>query len=321
MQATINILVTGLLLAASVAQAQFHQRNQDGSTSLNRNAVQSAVRSVQATPSGMMGQGQASQMGANAFSTMYLNDAQKEAFREFDLQLGRQDNMRVHVWGRSIEHTDGTYTESKKDESQFAIEQRTYRGDDPKTRTLLRRRVIRLNESGNPSESLIYDGRDEFKYRGILVYDAMGRLIEEHIYNSEGTLLRRKIQEYTLTGERGPARVVDLVDADDIPSDLRLVITRQNESEARAVGNQRSNGPNGERRGLFSGNRDREAQTSVAQPLGQRPAMQQAQPLRQTPSTQTGNGSATAQPGNSGQPRRGLNLGRLFGGSRNSENR
>ena len=136
-----------------------------------------------------------------------------------------------------------------------------------------------LDERGYPYEVMIYDGRDTFKYRGVLAYDGSGRFKEEQLYDPKGTLIRRKIQEYTQQGQRLPLKSVDYVA--NVPEDLKLVITREEEQ----TGSNPEDKP--QKTGLFS----------------KKP--EQAQ------------GSAQPQQAASSAPKmKGLKLGRMFGGKK-----
>ena len=138
------------------------------------------------------------------------------------------------VWGRGIHHKDGSITESKQDTNTKTLEQIT-----KKNNVALQRRMIMLDQYGRPTEVMIYDGRGTFKYRGVQVYDTFGRFAEEQIYNPNGDLIRRKVQGYTPQGAKMPVRSWDYID--NVPADLRLVITRESESSTDPVGRANAN--------------------------------------------------------------------------------
>jgi len=238
------------LVAPAAVQGQFHQQDQKGGVKVNREAVQSASRAGAATTTGAAVVGGKGEVGANPYSTIYLNEAQKRAF---GVRLGKQDDLQITKWGRAIHHPDGTYTQSVAEPGMSKMEQETR----SKNGTLLQRRLISLDEYGRAKEVLIYDGRDTFKYRGILFYDGSGRFREEQLFAANGTPLRRKVQEYDLEGKKLPLRSWDYVD--NVPSDLQLVVTRQAGDEVE--GELESPESMRERKPLF-GNRDRTAEPS-----------------------------------------------------------
>jgi len=289
----VKVLVWGTMAATLLslgAHAQFHNKTQTGATTVNPQAIQHAQQQaaqMSGHPSGM-GMG----MGEN--SSMFMSDAQREIFMRNNPglklpQLGKMNERYAEIWGRAIHHPDGTHTESKQDNETRTLTQETKKGD-----TVLQRRMILLDEAGRPTEAMIYDGRGQFRYRGTQIYDRMGRFAEEQIYDPDEKLIRRRIQEYAPNGEKLPLRSVDYVE--NVPEDLKLVITRESESELTAQATQVPE-PAPQKRGFF-GKQNREAATPV-QATAPAPAMTQAQPV-------------AAQP----EKRKGMNLGRFFSGKR-----
>jgi len=196
--------------------------------------------------------------------------------------MSEMNGKDADVWGRSIWHSDGTYTDSKQDNLTNTLEQETM----SKNGVRLQKRLIMLDQSGRPAEVMMYNGADQFKYRGRLLYDTLGRFIEEQIYDSNDTLIRRKIQEYTVDGFKMPLRSWDYVA--NIPDDLKLVITKNDAAEA-----------SGEpkvtitKRGLFG--QEKTISNSVPDPL----PSDIAKPVSSVEDT--------------AEKRKGLGLGRLFG--------
>lgn len=219
---------------------------------VNEEAIHTAQQQVAAL-SGAQGQ---SQLGTNPNSTIYLSEAQK---KNYGARIGRQRDLTIETWARSIVHSDGSYTESKQDFEQNFLEQTT----KSKNGVKLQKRMITLDEKGYPSEVMIYDGRDNFKYRGVVVYDTLGRFEEEQLYDSKGTLIRRKVQEYSPNGSPEPVRSVDYVA--NVPEDLKLVITEDDERPGNRAGDSssRSNKP-----GLFA----KKSEQSNAAPKAQQAA-------------------------------------------------
>lgn len=198
-------LLGGLLLTGTVdtASAQFHSKTQDG-------------RTVSAAPSPVAAAGNAPSR------TIYQTGASSGLIDtgEMGSTLGYTDIRNPEIWGRAIFHDDGTYTESKQDASTNALTQET----KSPSGVLIQRRLISLDAKGRPSEVLIYDGRGQYRYRGQIIYDLQGRFQEEQIFDTNSVLLRRRIQEYELSGAPKPLQVID--DASKIPADLKLVITQ-----------------------------------------------------------------------------------------------
>ncbi len=258
-----------LLASAPGLQAQFH----NGQGGVNPQAVNPAMQgaaSIQApAPTGAVA-------GRNySGGNVVLTDEQRVGLSEHNVHIGSMDGKPVDIWGRAIHHSDGSFTESKQDMLTNTLEQTT----NSKNGVRLQRRMIMLDENGRPSEVMIYDGREQFKYRGLQIYDRQGRFSEEQIYDAAGTLIRRKVQEYTPQGQFLPVRSWDYVA--NVPDDLKLVITREDESPASS--------PSGS-------------------PRPQNPT------IATTPGP-SGQGAAAA-PSGSEVPKKGLKLGRLFGGKK-----
>ncbi|MEM6916181.1 MAG: hypothetical protein AAF491_06395, partial [Verrucomicrobiota bacterium] len=207
-----------------------------------------------------------------------LPDGKKKALSIWNPQISQMQGKYADVWGRSIVHSNGTYTESKQDLKSKTLEQETF----SKNGVTLQKRMIMLDRAGRPAEVMIYDGNERFKYRGVLLYDPLGRFAEEQVYDPEGTLIRRKVQEYTPQGLKAPLRSWDYVE--NIPADLQLVISEEPVRER-----QQSEDPAPVKRGLFGQPRENSQAPNPSDPS-----------------------QAGAQQGSS-EKRKGLGLGRLFG--------
>lgn len=207
------VVVFSLSLSIS-AQAQFHAKTENGQTVVTRPNPTVAAAS---NPNG----GQ----NVHGAPVAYRGDAQNAAFIDTGAvegaKLGYSDFRNAVVWGRAIFHPDDSYTESKQDAGTNSLTQETKSAGG----VLLQRRLISLDAKGRPSEVLIYDGRGEYKYRGQILYDNLGRFQEEQIYDTNGQLLRNRIQKYDVSGKAERLLVVD--DQNKIPGDLKLVITRE----------------------------------------------------------------------------------------------
>lgn len=232
--------------------AQFHAKKSNGQTQVNPRAVATAQQ--QAGMQAGMAPGAAVPVvgGGLGGGDMILPAGAREAFGEHNVRLGEMTGKPVDIWGRSIHHGDGTYTESKQDNVTNTLEQIT----KSKNGVKLQVRKITLDASGRPSEVHIYDGRDQFKYRGLLVYDTFGRFAEEQIHDAKGTLIRRKVQTYDARGEKLPLRSWDYVA--NVPEDLKLVITRDDDTAARPTPTETARADTPEKkplnlRGIFGG--------------------------------------------------------------------
>lgn len=95
---------------------------------------------------------------------------------------------------------------------------------------LLQRRLITFDARRKPAEVLIYDGRNQYRYRGVFLYDQAGRFVEEQLYDTNNQILRRRVQEYETNGS--PKRIWVTDHARNIPEDLKLIITEEHDSEA-----------------------------------------------------------------------------------------
>jgi hypothetical protein len=292
----LTLAIITLVMGPFVASAQFHtqQTPAAGGARAGRAIVnQNAVTAVQH---------QGSLMDPNAAMALsggdtILTDQQRQKFAQVNPRLKQMHGRVADVWGRGIHHKDGSITESKQDTNTKTLEQIT-----KKNNVALQRRMIMLDQYGRPTEVMIYDGRGTFKYRGVQVYDTFGRFAEEQIYNPNGDLIRRKVQGYTPQGAKMPVRSWDYID--NVPADLRLVITRESESSTDPVGRANANQtkPQEEKRNWFNGNKNNSTPNQPAPDT----AEMQPQPLAtQQPSY---NAAATVP-----EKRKGLNLGRLFG--------
>lgn len=211
-----------VLLTATGLQAQFHSKTSTGNTGVNQAGMSAAsAQAGHARAGAATGAGSPLSGGGLGGGDMILPDGTKQALSQYKVRLGQMQGKPVDIWGRAIHHSDGSFTESKQDTITNTLEQLT----KSKNGVLLQRRMVMLDEFGRPGEVLIYDGREQFKYRGVQIYDPLGRFSEEHLYDAKGTLIRRKVQEYNPRGEKLPLRSWDYVA--NVPEDLKLVITRE----------------------------------------------------------------------------------------------
>ncbi|MCB1076237.1 MAG: hypothetical protein KDM64_00290, partial [Verrucomicrobiae bacterium] len=187
-----------------IGHAQFHSGPATGQVVPSANGTM--VTNSPNAPAVYRGQNQ----GAGMFDTGAVDGA----------KLGYIDFRTAEVWGRAIYHADGSYTESNQPIAENSMTQETKSANG----VTLMKRLITFDTSKRPSEILIYDGRGNFRYRGQILYDRLGRFNEEQIYDTKNQLLRRTIQEYNPAGQALPLKVVD--DLSKIPADLKLIITQ-----------------------------------------------------------------------------------------------
>jgi len=167
------------------------------------------------------------------------NTTQRQATSNVDMRgwkYGEMDARDPAVWGRSIFHPNGNYTESKLDEAQRTLQQHTYRekNKDSDKSILVQKRLIRLNAAGRPTEVLIYDSAGRLTNRGTLFYDAVGRLSEERLFDTNNQMVRRKIQTYDARGQKLPLRTFKY--GKGLADDVDLLITAESVQKEKASG-------------------------------------------------------------------------------------
>lgn len=108
-------------------------------------------------------------------------------------------------YAKKVLHQDGTSTESVSDTAKRELRETTYdaRG------VVLTKRIVLLNESGQPVQGVIYDGADNLAGRVQFLYDDLGRPNEERSLNAQGQVFRRKFMLYDAAGKPLPSKVVD----------------------------------------------------------------------------------------------------------------
>ncbi len=221
--------------------AQFSESNRFGGSQNRASAGQSRTTTGVApsgfqTPSAGRGQFKMNQGGL-----IFMSDHH----RKMGVSVGESDFQDIFIWARSVQHTDGRYTESKQDSTTQTLEQIT----KSKNGVKLQRRLVEMDGRGRPHVVQIFDGRDQFKYRGKLHYDGLGRFVGEELFDASGNLIRTKVQKYHPTAGY-PLALQSVDHVANVPSDLRLVITRENE----AATNPESSGT-----GLFGQKKTRQA--------------------------------------------------------------
>ena len=106
---------------------------------------------------------------------------------------------------KKVLHPDGTYSESVSDVEKGELRESTFdaRG------VLLTKRIVLLNERGQPVQGMIYDGKDDLVGSVRFAYDDLGRMQEEISLNAQGQVFRRKIQGYDQSGKPLSTKIVD----------------------------------------------------------------------------------------------------------------
>ncbi|MFK5921486.1 MAG: hypothetical protein QM496_04860 [Verrucomicrobiota bacterium] len=150
-------------------------------------------------------------------------------------KYGEMDMREAKVWGRTIFHPNGNYTESKLDEAQRTLQQHTFRAkkQDSDKSILMQKRLVRLNAAGRPVEVLIYDANGQLTNRGTLFYDPLGRLTEERLFDTNNQIARRKIQTYMADGTKLPLRTFNY--GKGLADDVDLLITNASVKAAAAA--------------------------------------------------------------------------------------
>lgn len=153
-----------------------------------------------------------------------------------DWKYGEMKAREAAVWGRTIFHPNGNFTESKLDEAQRTLQQHTFRAkkQDSEPSVLMQKRLIKLNASGRPTEVLIYNAQGSLTNRGTLFYDPLGRLTEERLFDINSRIVRRKIQTYSAEGKKMPLRTFNY--GKGLADDVDLLITSESvQREAQAA--------------------------------------------------------------------------------------
>jgi hypothetical protein len=115
------------------------------------------------------------------------------------------------AWGqagnsaKTVLHDDGTVTESVSDLEKGEMRETTY----DSRKVVVSKRIVLLNDRGQPVQGMIYGGRDDLVGSVRFAYDDLGRMLEEISLNSQGEVFRRKIHTYDAAGNPLPTKIVD----------------------------------------------------------------------------------------------------------------
>ncbi len=108
------------------------------------------------------------------------------------------------VNARTVLHQDDTRTESVKDPVKMQQTETTYRGN-----VVIAERIFLLNQNGDPTQGVIYDGAKNLVARVIFYFDDLGRVVEERCVNARGEIFRRVIRQYDRSGKPAPPKAFD----------------------------------------------------------------------------------------------------------------
>lgn len=215
------------VIAAPTASAQFH-KSQDGK--VVRQDIAPAA-SGQASQQAYANAADGSSSGRPQEDTIsqYKFRTQTGGIADVSWNYNKMIEKNDVVWGQAKNHPNGNYTISKVEDSTLI--QKTF--SQPRTveehqkpeeeRQPIERRVVQLDANGRPLEVLIYDIRNQLKFRGVLVYDRNGHFREERLFDPAGKLVRTRIQEYDSRGRAKPVKTV--IDETAVDSDISLVLT------------------------------------------------------------------------------------------------
>jgi hypothetical protein len=111
----------------------------------------------------------------------------------------------VTVNARTVLHPDDTKTESTKDPIKLQQTEKTYdaRG------VVIAEKVFILNQNGDPTQGIIYDGAGNLVARVNFYFDDLGRVVEERCLNAKGEIFRRVIRQYDKSGRALPPQAFD----------------------------------------------------------------------------------------------------------------
>lgn len=102
-------------------------------------------------------------------------------------------------------HPDGSKTESVRDPNTRELTEITYDANNVVT---MKRKYL-LNEQGQPSQGLIYDGADNLQARAQFFFDQFGRMQEERLLNLQGEVFQQTLYEYGADGKPKKPKVIN----------------------------------------------------------------------------------------------------------------
>jgi hypothetical protein len=111
----------------------------------------------------------------------------------------------IAVNARTVLHPDDTKTDSTKDPIKLQQTEKTFdaRG------VVIAEKVFILNQNGDPTQGIIYDGAGNLVARVNFYFDDLGRVVEERCLNSKAEIFRRVIRQYDKSGRALPPQAFD----------------------------------------------------------------------------------------------------------------
>jgi hypothetical protein len=102
-------------------------------------------------------------------------------------------------------HPDGTRTESTKDPVKLQQTEKTYDA----RKVVIAEKIFMLNQNGDPTQGIIYDGAGNLVARVNFYFDDLGRVVEERCLNAKNEIFRRVIRQYDKSGRALPPQAFD----------------------------------------------------------------------------------------------------------------
>jgi hypothetical protein len=118
-------------------------------------------------------------------------------------QTAKPPPQRVH--GRTFFHQDGTRTESVKNPYTRTLTELTYSSAG----VLTTRAIYQINENGQATQGLIYDGRDNLQARAVTDFDSFGNPKESRLINLNGEVFQQTLYEYAADGSPKKPKVIN----------------------------------------------------------------------------------------------------------------
>ena len=110
------------------------------------------------------------------------------------------------VVARSIYHSDHSHTEIVTNPEIREMTEATYSANN----VLTSRKVLLLNERGDPTQGNVYDGRGQLVARVRCLFDSFGRRSEDQLITLQGEVFQRVLYEVDAKGKPQPPKVINL---------------------------------------------------------------------------------------------------------------
>jgi hypothetical protein len=109
------------------------------------------------------------------------------------------------VDARALIHQDNTRTDLMKDPLKHEMTETTF---DARGVVISKKKYL-LNENGDPTQGVIYDGADNLIARVQFRFDDLQRLSEERCVNLQGEVFRLVLHQYDSSGKALPLKAMD----------------------------------------------------------------------------------------------------------------